>query len=377
MLVVDDDMVQCPNATFTSINAAVLAAPPNGTIRVCPGLYKESVFIPPTKSGLVIQAPRHQGEATECKAGTAPDPTQEAIVLYNNSLNGGNPSEGFDIEASNVVIEGFVVQPDPAIVTHDGVGIFASRFVSGWEIRHNIVQRNTIGIYVNSNGAAPSAVRQNCARNNNLGGAAAGNGVYSDQGLQHARIENNFFTGHTNAAVVIDTFLTTPSDVQVTHNETVNDAAIVVADSANMTISYNSVSNSSGSGIVLFFVNGGEVSYNNLQGGAFNGISFHFANQIWVKSNKAASFTLSGVRLGDSSNNNTIETNRSVTNGEAGMNLTGSSNNNSVRNNHMSGNGVDCFDDTIGGGSGGSANFWINDLGQTQNRPGLCKHATP
>lgn len=380
MLIVDDDHLQCPNATFTSINAAVLAATPGATIRVCPGLYKESVLIPPAKPGLFLQAPRHQGEATECKTSTAPDPTQEAIVVYNNSLNGGNPSEGFDIEASNVVIEGFVVQPDATFVTHDGVGIFASRFISGWEVRHNVVQRNTIGMYLNSNGASPSAVRQNCFRDNNFVGSVGGTGFYSDQGLEHVRIEDNFFTQHQNAAIIIDTFLTTPSDVQITHNETVNDGAIDVFDSANMTVSYNKVTNSSGSGIVLYAVNGGEVSYNNLQGGAFNGISFHFATNIAVKSNQTLGFGLTGVRIADDSNNNTIETSRSWNNGEVGMQLTSNSINNIVRNNHMKNNVLDdCYDDTAGPYNPPAfvANQWINDLGQTENRPGLCKHASP
>jgi hypothetical protein len=38
---------------------------------------------------------------------------------------------------------------------------------------------------------------------------------------------------------------------------------------------------------------------------------------------------------------------------------------------------VDCFDNTTGSGTAGTANFWIKDMGLTQNRPGLCKKATP
>jgi hypothetical protein len=33
----------------------------------------------------------------------------------------------------------------------------------------------------------------------------------------------------------------------------------------------------------------------------------------------------------------------------------------------------DCHDDSIGGGTSGTANFWINDRGDTQNKPGLCR----
>jgi hypothetical protein len=36
----------------------------------------------------------------------------------------------------------------------------------------------------------------------------------------------------------------------------------------------------------------------------------------------------------------------------------------------------DCEDDSAGPGTAGTANYWINNLGDTANRMGLCK-ATP
>src|SRR5882762_10247208 len=44
-LVVDDDRVECPNATFSRIQDAVDAASPGATIRVCKGNYAEQVAI--------------------------------------------------------------------------------------------------------------------------------------------------------------------------------------------------------------------------------------------------------------------------------------------------------------------------------------------
>jgi len=44
-LVVDDDKVECPNAGFTSIQAAVDAASPGDEIRICKGVYAEQVTI--------------------------------------------------------------------------------------------------------------------------------------------------------------------------------------------------------------------------------------------------------------------------------------------------------------------------------------------
>ena len=374
--VVDDDGLQCPNADFTTISAAVAASLPDGRIRVCPGEYRESVRI--LTAGLVLQAPRHHGQATECKTDPMADPTRHAIVLYNNSLNGGNPSVGFQVEADNVVIDGFVVQPDPAFVAANGVGIFTSRFFSGYDIRHNVVQRNTFGVYFNSSSVTParSFVRENCVRNNRLPGASSGNGIYSDQGLHLAEIQNNSLTGNLNA-VVIDTFLTTPSDVLITHNESIDDGAIAVFNSTRVGVTHNKTRNSAGSGVVLFNVSRGEVAFNDLQGGINNGISLSAARDVFVKSNRVAGFRMNGVRLGSSSTNNIVETNRSEDNAIAGMRLTGMSSGNTIRNNHMRGNVPDCFDDTTGAGTAGTANFWINDMGRTQNRPGLCKHASP
>lgn len=39
----------------------------------------------------------------------------------------------------------------------------------------------------------------------------------------------------------------------------------------------------------------------------------------------------------------------------------------------MSGNTPDCSDNTVGGGTSGTANQWINDRGDTEDRPGICK----
>src|SRR5690349_12290794 len=44
-LLVDDDMVQCPSATYSTISSAVLAAAPGDTIKVCAGSYHELVTV--------------------------------------------------------------------------------------------------------------------------------------------------------------------------------------------------------------------------------------------------------------------------------------------------------------------------------------------
>ncbi|MEA2352213.1 MAG: hypothetical protein QOJ14_627, partial [Thermoleophilaceae bacterium] len=42
---VDDDHLQCPDAQYTSIEAAVQSAAPGDTVQVCAGTYQETVTV--------------------------------------------------------------------------------------------------------------------------------------------------------------------------------------------------------------------------------------------------------------------------------------------------------------------------------------------
>ena len=54
---------------------------------------------------------------------------------------------------------------------------------------------------------------------------------------------------------------------------------------------------------------------------------------------------------------------------EAGLN-----GGNLIEHNALSGNAAhDCHDDTVGAGTGGTANTWEKNKGETQNRPNLCE----
>ncbi len=388
MLIVDDDKVQCPNAQFTSINEAVTAALPGAIIRVCPGVYRESVHV--NKPGLILQAPRQQGQATQCQSSSVPDPTEEAIVVYHSAFP-EFPSIliGFFLDASDVTIEGFTVQPDlTTIGSQLGIGIFANNSGSGYDIRHNVVQNNTFGIDVNSNGVHTTSVRENCLRNNNLNVPPGGFGVFSNVGLTNAVIENNFCTQQRAYCILLLGGGGTPfGNLQVNHNESINDSTIGLFGATNFTVDYNKVINPANTAIMLGTGStSGEVSFNDLYGGpsSANGISINanqgfanplgVANTLDVKSNKIAAFAWDGIHVDDASFGNTLETNRVQGNAMAGIRLTGQSTNNTVQNNHMRDDYPDCYDDTAGPGTAGTANFWIRDIGFTQNRPGLCNH---
>src|SRR6201984_3555495 len=55
-IIVDDDRMQCRDAQYASIQAAVLAANPGTEIVVCAGTYTEQVRIPVGKDNLTLRS---------------------------------------------------------------------------------------------------------------------------------------------------------------------------------------------------------------------------------------------------------------------------------------------------------------------------------
>src|SRR5437870_3563179 len=105
-LVVDDDGMASPtdcNATtpaFTTIGAAVAAANPGDTIKVCPGLYP-GVFIGTNASNVVLNNLTLLGAQAGVDARTRPflpDPTTQSII--------DDPCGPVQIAANNVTLDG-------------------------------------------------------------------------------------------------------------------------------------------------------------------------------------------------------------------------------------------------------------------------------
>jgi len=394
--VVDDDLVQCPDADFTTatgIQQAIVAAPPGSTIRVCPGTYLP-INISKT---LVLQAPRQHGQATQCPPDVIADPTKDAIIDAGNTA-----IIGVTVAADDVVFYGFTVQN-----TTGNPGIYTFPAFSGYEIVFNVVQQNTFGLYLNSSGAQQTWVSHNCFRFNNRPGSASGDGIYSDQGLRNAQIKENFFTGHNVASMV---FAGNQQNLTIEHNDSIDDATLIaIFNTANAVVAHNHFRNGRGSGV---FVGGGvtgHISLNLLeQSSTGSGISVNGPNEVVIEKNHVREFGFDGIRLDNTSlstvagnkvernlrdgirlrnnsNNNMVRDNLSRDNARDGMRVDGpastppsaQSNANTIEQNKMLGNQEhDCHDDTAGGATALTANFWIKDIGKTENRAGLCKNAS-
>src|SRR5438132_1651225 len=94
-LLVDDDHVQCATAAYTSINAAIAAASPGDTIKVCPGLYNEQVMI--NKNNLTLLGAQANVDART--RSFVPDPTTQSIIQH--------PCGPVQLEADNLELNGF------------------------------------------------------------------------------------------------------------------------------------------------------------------------------------------------------------------------------------------------------------------------------
>jgi parallel beta-helix repeat protein len=404
-LVVDDDLVQCPNADFTTpagIQLAVNAAGPGDHIKVCPGNYTATTVDKPDLKLDGATKKLKDNECLDAAANPANDPTKDSVV------HGGTNASGFRVVANDVTISGFTVED-----ASNEAGVNLSRLFSGYEIRDNVVQENTFGVYFNSNGVLASEVRKNCIRNNVVAGSASGNGIYSDQGLFNAEIDHNIFTGHSNASVILvggPGPATSHVNVKIDHNDIIEDAPIIVVNAQNSEINHNRSVGSNGSGI---FLGGGvtdsEIGHNQVEGCAFTGVNLRFDpvsynvaapnTENTIRNNDVTGCGDAGVRVRDGSNNTTVRNNKVEGNGLEGIGLRDGDNNvvqnnkserntddglyvdaasagNRIENNHMRANTPhDCHDESTGTGTAGTANIWQNDKGDTQNRPGLCRGA--
>ena len=236
-LVVDDDRQQCPNADYTSINAAIAAASTGDTIRVCPGLYNETVVV--NKTSLALRGSTEGSSTEPCLRGdSAVNPTIDSVI------NGG-----VRLEANRVSLERFTVQgrpPDPLLLSSGGIATSAA--FSGYSVRLNVIQDNPDGINLNSSGASTTVVDHNCIRRNNLGGEGE-SGIFAEQGLlSNARIEANTFTGHEFASMFLGygltafPVITAPNrDLTVTGNLSVDDGVggIIVSNVKRVAILNN------------------------------------------------------------------------------------------------------------------------------------------
>jgi parallel beta-helix repeat protein len=220
-LVVDDDGAQCADARFATINAAVGAASPGATVRVCPGVYRESVTI---ATPLTLRGDPEAVEAVDCfdqrpsQLGDL-DPTRQVIL----DGSGSTALASLTLAADDIKVAGFVFQgtanplPLPADDHMFRRAIDVSGAYSGYRIHHNVLRLNTVGIMLGGSGERQTRFDHNCMRENTWGLAAD----YRD--VIDARVDHN--ASYFTSSIAFELFRTTTarSDIAFDHNHSRQD----------------------------------------------------------------------------------------------------------------------------------------------------------
>jgi parallel beta-helix repeat protein len=348
---VDDDHAQCPDAPFTSIQAAVNAAGQNDTVAVCPGTYTEQVRITShAKDGLKLVATRPLQATIQAPAVmTQPN----SIVLID--------------DVNRVTMFGFVVRgpfsplspgscalplvgSDPSVFdTHRGVYV---RSGSGHVVTGNHITliRNTDpallgcqdGISVQVGRMAEGASATAVVSGNVIDEYQKGGVVVDNDGSYGAVAFN-----HIEAAQTVQPSIA-PNGVQVSRG--------AAADVSHNDISENHFGGDpnagSGAGVLLFQTTAGDVDVDNNDVSANDdGISLSDADGASIDNNESHDNVLfDGIFVDEDSTGNSLKNNEALNNAA-----------------------LDCEDESTGSGTAGTANSWKNDTGVTQDPPGICR----
>ncbi len=286
-------MIILPPVVFVgpggSIQNGVNQVDPYGTVIVAAGVYNENVTV--NKPGVQLHGAQYGIDARQRLY-----PVTESIINGTVSLM-----------EQKTVIDGFTVQN-----VVGNAGIFTSATFSGYWVFNNIVQNNTIGIYLNSADGTFTQVKQNVVRSNRRPGAASGNGIYSDQGLRNAVIRDNFLTGHdpVNAAGINIAPVTqnAASRIWITDNLLFVDSSIALTNTTVTAVSRNRLILNVGASAIFF---GGGTSFTDIEGNMIQnnsrGISVTTAFsptgtenlEIRINHNNIQGNTLAGLQVGN------------------------------------------------------------------------------
>jgi hypothetical protein len=233
-------------------------------------------------------------------------------------------SQGTQITASNVVVNGFTIQ-DSTTAAFTGYGLAMGVGTTGTQVLANIIQDNIAGIGLANTGTTQVLICQNLIQNNNEPGGASGTGIYTDEFVCSAGlttnpcsnflIEENAFTGHTDSGIFIsNTLEANPLTLLDISNNSFNleARAIGLINTDNSTIHDNSITNSTGAATatirIFDDVDNLTILNNDLNTGAGYGIRLtdndffspgpNPSSNVVINFNNIVAFGLDGLNVG-------------------------------------------------------------------------------
>lgn len=318
---VDDDLVQCPTAAFTSIQAAITAAAPGDQVLVCQGFYTEQVTVGAGKDGLRVNAKEIHGAIIE-----SPNilPPHGAIVRITDGVQ-------------DVRFDRFQVQGPGTGNLLFGILVDGGAEVDGMrDLYVRVIRNNTVAV-------APGTAIQ-------IGSGINGPGIVRD--LNGFRLERFVEDGINvrepgSEALITHGKLTGTGDQGLTAN-----GGIVVRDGALARVTGNQVTGHAGLGTafgILFDAPApGSSANNNRVYDNEVGIGLRSAASVLLRSNDVKR-NGDGIDVDSSSAGNTMNGNDARTN-----------------------RSTDCADASAGGGTAGTANTWTANRGVVSVPAGIC-----
>jgi parallel beta-helix repeat protein len=361
-LEVDNDKAQCKKAPFTSIQAAVTAASPGDSIKVCPGTYTEQVKVTKDRLKLFSRNPR---EATIKAPPAMADP--KAIV----EIAGGD-----DVSVRDFVISGPGGGPCDSIRYGVLIGSTASDpngTTEDTEVRDNhITQIRDAGSSGCQNGNAVQVGRDftgivaTADVNGNDIDAYQKTGVVVDGSGSSARVRQNDITGLGSVNFIAQ------NGVQVSRDAVGEVRQNTITDNLFAPQTFASA------GVLMFEANSAtEIRQNTILRND-EGVYLTGQDGGTVRQNESSDNTFDGFGLTEGSTNITVEHNVAERNGFDGVYAGSDTAENVIAHNHLSDNADhDCHDDSTGPYPPGVANQWDKNHGVTENKPGLCEGEAP
>jgi hypothetical protein len=314
---------------------------------------------------------------------------------------GTDPTGRIKITSPDVIVDGFLFESNgPAAGLYVAPNTPSSVPVDNARILNNAFQANTIGLYLNGHGEdAVISVQQNRFFYDNIpAGSAAGNGIYSDQGLTAADISNNKFERNVNGGILFAQAASPVgpdvSNVTIANNSSANDATFVglFGTHHNIKIRDNTItdtdtSDNANQGSQIFIggesggapgsPNGVLVSGNTMSKSPFNGIAVRdTSSNIDLIGNNSTQAALAGISVSSTANGAASEVRLNTMDGNTtyGVEFRAGTSSTFISANHATGNGTtDCIDFTTGRQRVGVKNIWRTDnIGNSSSPVGLC-----
>jgi parallel beta-helix repeat protein len=366
--------------SYATISLAVAASDPRDIVLVGKGTYMETVTVDKT---LRLLGAQHGMDARTRST------TKESIVDGT-----GTGTSTIIITGQNVVVDGFTVQGG---IAGNATGIDVKGGASpghGARILNNIVQNNSTGVSLNSEGFAAVmrvVIEHNLIKRNNDGDpSVAGDGIFTSA-TSDVVIDENKFQRNSRLGIGINN----SSDVSITNNTSTQDGRFVVfTGTTDSLVSRNKISNlldttlvndARAAGISVGFDNSYLTITNNTikaaTGGVHRGIQFggygpNPANtDLTVKYNRISGMPVHGIVAEDSLLTDSILIgNRTTGNVQDGIRVEAGNSDNYLSHNFSKSNGgKDCRDNSVGTETLGTDNVWFKNVGNSATPAGLCK----